>query len=186
MKSCASNGLLTENWVRSENILKDVLTIERPKLGSQNEHTLSTITLLAMVLANQNKNKQAEDLYREAFDGFKALNQDVVAKTVGGELGALILKRGDIVTAEPLLLAAWSLHKEMEDLYYLEEGVQVHVLKLFIAKGDYDAAESLQRKVLEGLIREKCEAEQITRAQEKLNQIIAARKAAVEEKNEDN
>ncbi len=186
MKSCASNGLLTENWVRSENILKDVLTIERPKLGGQNEQTLSTITLLAMVLANQNKDKQAEDLYREAFDGFKALNQDVVAKTVGGELGALILKRGDIVTAEPLLLAAWSLHKEMEDLYYLEEGVQVHVLKLFIAKGDYDAAESLQRKVLEGLIREKCEAEQITRAQEKLNQIIAARKAAVEEKNEDN
>ena len=187
MKSYASNGLFTETWDFSERVLKEVLAIERRKVGSRNEQTLSTITTLGMVLASQDKNQEAENLYREAFDGFTALNQEQVAQSVGGELGALILKRGDIATAEPLLLSAWSLHKDMEDLYYLEEGVQVDVLELYIAKGDWDEAEKLQRKVMEGLVREKCSEESINKAKQKLDSILDARKVtdcAGESKNE--
>ena len=136
----------------AESLYREALQVTRETLGGRHQHTLASMSNLAMTLGMQGDLAAAEPLLREVLE--------VMCETLGSRhpntlnsinnLSQLLQDKGDLAAAEPLQREALEVARETlgnrhsSTLTCLDNlGVLLH------HKGDLTAAESLIREALE-------------------------------------
>jgi tetratricopeptide (TPR) repeat protein len=141
------------NFSEAEALLTKVLDARRRVLGGEHQATLGTITSLGRIRLAQERNAEAEALFREGLKGLEKQSPDAWAKfNCQSLLGASLAGQGRYSEAEPLILAGYQGLVERESripAYSRSSVVQAgeRIFQMYQASGEPDKAAEWRKRV---------------------------------------